>query len=163
MADGDDDVFMVEYSIVGQGPPMAAEGAVEEPWEAPADGDTTPPPSPHAAAGEASGGSNGAQAVEFASPPAGGDDNLDTDHDEDAPLLFRKLKNILGPSSLLGFAPRALLTEELHAVSSDEPASFTEAERCPSWRKAMMEERSRLRTIRPGALLISRLGGGRLG
>jgi len=30
--------------------------------------------------------------------------------------------------------------EELHAVSPDEPASFAEAERCPSWRKAMMEE-----------------------
>ena len=31
MADGDDDVFTVEYSIVGQGPPTGAEGAVEAP------------------------------------------------------------------------------------------------------------------------------------
>jgi hypothetical protein len=38
-----------------------------------------------------------------------------------------------------GFAPRALVAEELHVVSSDEPASFTEAEHNPSWRKAMME------------------------
>ena len=30
--------------------------------------------------------------------------------------------------------------EELNAVSTDEPASFTEAERSPGWRKAMMEE-----------------------
>ena len=80
------------------------------------------------------------QAVEFASPPTGGDDNLDADHDEEAPLRFRKIENILGPTSPLGFAPRALLMEELHTVSPDEPASFAEAERCPSWRKAMMEE-----------------------
>jgi hypothetical protein len=140
VADGDDDVFTVEYSIVGQGPPTAAEGAAEAAWDGPVDSDTTPPPSPHATAGEAAGGSGRAQAVEFASPPAGGDDNLDADHDEEAPLRFRKIENILGPTSPLGFAPRALLMEELHAVSSDEPASFAEAERCPSWRKAMMEE-----------------------
>jgi hypothetical protein len=38
------------------------------------------------------------------------------------------------------FAPRALVAMELHVVSSDEPTSFTEAERNLSWRKAMMEE-----------------------
>jgi hypothetical protein len=37
-------------------------------------------------------------------------------------------------------APRALVAEELHMVSSDESASLAEAERSPSWRKAMMEE-----------------------
>jgi hypothetical protein len=39
-----------------------------------------------------------------------------------------------------GFAQRALVAEELHVVSSDEPTSFTEVEHSPSWRKAMMEE-----------------------
>jgi hypothetical protein len=39
-----------------------------------------------------------------------------------------------------GFAPRALVAEELHVVSFDEPNSFTEDERRPSWRNAMMEE-----------------------
>jgi hypothetical protein len=39
-----------------------------------------------------------------------------------------------------GFAPRALVAEKLHVVSSDELASFTEAEHSLSWRKAMMEE-----------------------
>jgi hypothetical protein len=39
-----------------------------------------------------------------------------------------------------GFAPCALVVEELHVVSSDEPTSFTKAERNPSWKKAMMEE-----------------------
>jgi hypothetical protein len=38
------------------------------------------------------------------------------------------------------FAPRALVPEELHMVSTDELTSFTEAERSSSWRKAMMEE-----------------------
>jgi hypothetical protein len=78
--------------------------------------------------------------VEFASPPAGGDDHLDVEHDEDAPLRFRKLDNILGSLLPTRFVPRALLMEELHAVSSNEPASFAEVERSPSWRKAMMEE-----------------------
>jgi hypothetical protein len=32
------------------------------------------------------------------------------------------------------------VAEELHVVSSDEPASFGEAEHNPSWRKLMMEE-----------------------
>jgi hypothetical protein len=39
-----------------------------------------------------------------------------------------------------GFTPHALVIEELHVVSSNEPASFAEVERSLSWRKAMMEE-----------------------
>jgi hypothetical protein len=39
-----------------------------------------------------------------------------------------------------GFTPHALVIEELHVVSSNEPTSFTEVERSLSWRKAMMEE-----------------------
>jgi hypothetical protein len=38
------------------------------------------------------------------------------------------------------FAPCALVAEELHVLSSNEPASFIEAEHNPSWRKAMMLE-----------------------
>jgi hypothetical protein len=38
------------------------------------------------------------------------------------------------------FVACALVAEELHVVSSNESASFTEAEHSPSWRKAMMEE-----------------------
>jgi hypothetical protein len=65
------------------------------------------------------------------------DENLDADHDDDAPLHFRSMSDILVTP---GFAPRALVAEELHVVSSDTPTSFTEAEHNPSWRKAMMEE-----------------------
>jgi hypothetical protein len=65
------------------------------------------------------------------------DENLDVDHNDDAPLRFHSMSDILVTP---GFAPCALVAEELHVVSSDEPASFTEAEHNPSWRKAMMEE-----------------------
>jgi hypothetical protein len=65
------------------------------------------------------------------------DENLDVDHNDDAPLRFHNMSDIL---VTLGFAPCALVAKELHVVSSDEPASFTEAEHNPSWRKAMMEE-----------------------
>jgi hypothetical protein len=65
------------------------------------------------------------------------DENLDADHDDDAPLSFCSMSDIL---TTPGFTPRALVVEELHVVSSDELTSFTEAERSPSWRKAMMEE-----------------------
>lgn len=126
---GNNDVFMVEYSVANQESPVADEAP------AVADGELTPPP--HAGGGaepEAHG------EVEFASPPSEAGDLLDVDHDDDAPLRFRKLDNIIGPASPLGFAPRALIAEELHAMSSDETASFAEAERSPSWRKAMMEE-----------------------
>jgi hypothetical protein len=65
------------------------------------------------------------------------DENLDADHDNDALLHFHSMSDILATS---GFAPRALVAEELHVVSSNEPASFAEAEHSLSWRKAMMEE-----------------------
>jgi hypothetical protein len=65
------------------------------------------------------------------------DENLNADHDDDAPLHFRSMSDILMTPD---FAPRKLVADELHVVSSDEPASFTEAEHSPSWRKAMMEE-----------------------
>jgi hypothetical protein len=37
------------------------------------------------------------------SPPS---DNLDADHDDEAPLRYRKLTNILGPGTPPGFAAR---------------------------------------------------------
>jgi hypothetical protein len=43
------------------------------------------------------------------------DDNID--HDNDALLRFRSINDIL---RTVGFAPRPLVAEELHAVSSDE-------------------------------------------
>jgi hypothetical protein len=56
-------------------------------------------------------------------------DNLNADHDDDAPLHFPCINDILGTAR---FAPRALIAKKLHVVSSDEPTSFTEAEHGPS-------------------------------
>jgi hypothetical protein len=65
------------------------------------------------------------------------DENLDADHDDDTPLRFRSMSDILVTS---WFTTRALVAEEMHVVSSDEPTSFTKAERSPSWTKATIEE-----------------------
>jgi hypothetical protein len=65
------------------------------------------------------------------------DDNLDINHDDDTSLNFSNINGILG---MVGFSPHTLVAEELHVVSSNEPASFAEAEHSPSWRKVMMEE-----------------------
>jgi hypothetical protein len=65
------------------------------------------------------------------------DENLDADHDDDAPLHFRSMNDIL---TMLGFVLRVLVAMELHVMSSNELVSFTEAKRNPSWRKVMMEE-----------------------
>jgi hypothetical protein len=112
---GGDDVFTVEYTTTGPTAPMADE-ADEAPIE------ESPLPA-------------GAGDTEVDDDVD--DENLDADHDDDAPLRFRSMSDILVTP---GFAPRALVAEELHVVSSDEPASFTEAEHNSSWRKVMMEE-----------------------
>jgi hypothetical protein len=51
------------------------------------------------------------------------DENMDADHDDDAPLYFRSMSDIL---TIPGFTLRALVAEELHVVSSDELTSFAE-------------------------------------
>jgi hypothetical protein len=56
-------------------------------------------------------------------------DNRDADHDDEALLYLCSINDIL---RTIGFPSCALVAEELHVVSSDEPTSFVEAERCPS-------------------------------
>jgi hypothetical protein len=63
------------------------------------------------------------------------DDNLNANHNDDVPLHFHSINDILG---MARFVPHALVAEELHVVGSDEPTSFTKVERSPSWRKVMM-------------------------
>jgi hypothetical protein len=112
---GGDDIFTVEYTMIGPTAPMV-DGADEAP-------------------------------TEESSLPAGAgdtevdddtdDENLDADHDDDASPRFCSMSDILATPI---FLPCALVAEELHVLSSDEPASFIEAEHNPSWRKAMMLE-----------------------
>jgi hypothetical protein len=112
---GGNDIFTVEYTSTGPVAPTA-DGADEALTE-----ESLLPP--------------GASAMEV------DDDvdyaNLDADHDDDAPFRFHGMNDIL---AMPGFAPNAPVAEELHVVSSDEPASFTEIDHSPSLRKAMMEE-----------------------
>jgi hypothetical protein len=112
---GGDDVFTVEYTTTGPTAPTV-DGADEAPTE------DSPLP---------------AEASDTKVDDDVDNENLDADHDDDAPLHFCSISGILATP---GFASRALVAKELHVVSSDEPAFFTEAERNLSWRKAVMEE-----------------------
>ena len=76
--------------------------------------------------------------MEFASPPEGEAD-LDADHDDDAPLRFRRLDNVLGSSSAPGLA-HWQLEEHLLLASDVEPSSFAEAQEHECWRHAMLDE-----------------------
>jgi hypothetical protein len=65
-------------------------------------------------------------------------EHLDADHDEDAPLKFKKMTNIIGPSTPHGFAERNV-PEELF-LAAEEPNTFSQAEKDASWKAAMTEE-----------------------
>lgn len=130
--DEDQNPFEVEFTMIPldnheplqetSSPPMpATPGALAE--------DRTPSPAP----------------IELVSPPSGEPD-LDDEHDG-APLRFRRVDNILGDAVVPGQAQREL-GDELHAVSAEEPTSFTEAEQEECWRAAMKEE---LRSIEDNA------------
>jgi hypothetical protein len=95
------------------------------------------PRSPTPASAGAAGNDNWEE--QLVSPQVMGEEDLDTDHDEDAPLRLRVIDDILGPTPPPGLA-RQVLTQELNAVSSDEPNNFDEAQQYPCWRRAMLEE-----------------------
>ncbi|KAL5654919.1 hypothetical protein ACJX0J_034238, partial [Zea mays] len=59
--------------------------------------------------------------ADFASPPEGFDENLDADHEEDAPLRFKRMNNLLGSASAPGLARREL-KEHLFLTSDAEPS-----------------------------------------
>jgi hypothetical protein len=76
------------------------------------------------------------EAVELAMPPMVLDPEL-FDDDDDVEVLhrYRRVSNLLGPDAT---APG--LAESLFLTSAEEPATVGEAEKEPSWRKAMLEE-----------------------
>ena len=67
------------------------------------------------------------------------EDFLDADHDDDAPLRFRRIDNVLGEAETPELAHRDL-EERLLLASDAEPASFEEAMRHDCWRHAMLDE-----------------------
>jgi hypothetical protein len=128
----DDDVepFQVEHIIMAPveqgGPATTSPTSTPRPATPPA---PTTPPTPVPAP---------SPAIEFDSPPTGELD-LDGDHDDDAPLRFRTLDNILGASSPPRPAEREV-AEELMVAIGDEPATAEEAKHIAEWRDAMIEE-----------------------
>ncbi|CAA6675270.1 unnamed protein product [Spirodela intermedia] len=145
-----DDMFTLEYAVGNQVPPEL-DGAIEVLDDDAPGPEPMSPPSVHYSGGAAP-IEDGGEEVEFATPPSVHIDHLDANHD-DAPLRFRKIDNIVGLASPRGLASRALIAEELHAVSSDEPVSFAEAEGHPSWRKAMEEEMASIEENRTWSLV----------
>ncbi|KAK3147062.1 hypothetical protein QOZ80_3BG0277590 [Eleusine coracana subsp. coracana] len=78
--------------------------------------------------------------IEFTSPPERELD-LDDDHDDDAPLRFRALDNVLGSTSPPQYADRREAPASLMvAIEDDEPATAEEAKRVKEWRDTMIEE-----------------------
>ena len=71
--------------------------------------------------------------TEFVSPPTAPD--INDDHDDDAPLWFRALDNVLGPADTPGLAEREFVVDEelLLATGDDEPATFEEARGDTCW------------------------------
>lgn len=76
--------------------------------------------------------------IEFASPPSDELD-LDVDHDDNVPLRFRTMENILGTPLAPGLAEREVAEELMVAVGEDS-ATAEEAKRNKEWRAAMLEE-----------------------
>jgi hypothetical protein len=70
------------------------------------------------------------------SPPL---ENLDADHEDDEPLKYWKLGDILGLGSPPGHALRNT-SEQLFLTNEEEPATFGQAKQKESWRAAMTEE-----------------------
>jgi hypothetical protein len=145
---GGDDIFMVEYATISQ-VALEIEWADEEPAEQ----------SPLPATDNDTEVDNDIDNLDanHNNAEVGDDvdnDNLDADHDDDRLLGFRSINNIL---RMAEFVTRALVVEELHMVSSDEPTSFTKAERRPSWRKVVMEEMKPSRRMTLGASSINHL------
>ena len=79
----------------------------------------------------------------FASPPSIADEDLDAEHEGDAPLRFCTIKNILCPAKTPGIAQRDT-EEDLLLANVDEPATFDQAMTHEYWRKAMLDEMTSL-------------------
>lgn len=78
--------------------------------------------------------------IEYATPPGSGlSEQLDADHDDEAPLRFRHVDNIIGQSTPPGFVDRNL-EEHLMLASDAEPTSFGEALKHEHWCHAMLDE-----------------------
>jgi hypothetical protein len=74
--------------------------------------------------------------VEFATPLEEDEERLDAYYDDDEPLCYRMMTNIIGDHP----PPPQRLFTELHLTHTGEPANFAEAKDDPAWRVAMEQE-----------------------
>ncbi|WVZ51167.1 hypothetical protein U9M48_002333 [Paspalum notatum var. saurae] len=130
-----DDEFVIEYTTVAH--PEVTTTLQPRRWED-TSGPSTPAPTSHATPAPTV-HATPAPTIVFASPPSGAQDDLDVEHDDDAPLRFRTIDNILGPVTPPGMAHRDR-GESLLVANADEPATFEQAHTHECWRKAMLDE-----------------------
>lgn len=101
---------------------------------------TTPPASTPTQQGSSEEAAATPEDVQFVSPPQDPGEALDAEHDEDAPLRFRAMEDVVGPGTPPGYDVRDLGAGRLLVVSAEEPASVKQAMEESCWRQAMEEE-----------------------
>jgi hypothetical protein len=77
--------------------------------------------------------------TQFMSPPPEHEENMDADHDDDAPLRFCAIDSVIPAGSSTPRPIPRILDSELHFTSAEEPTTFTAAD-CEPCRKAAMTE-----------------------
>ena len=78
--------------------------------------------------------------IEFLSPPStGASQHQDADHNEDVPLRYHDIDNMLGPATPPRFTAREL-EDHLLLASEAEPATFKEALEHENWRHTILDE-----------------------
>ncbi|WVZ97328.1 hypothetical protein U9M48_042876 [Paspalum notatum var. saurae] len=102
-----DDEFVIEYTTVAH--PEVTTTLQPRGWED-TSGPSTPAPTSHATPAPTV-HATPAPTIVFASPPSGAQDDLDVEHDDDAPLRFRTIDNILGPRGRTSLWRKAMLDE----------------------------------------------------
>jgi hypothetical protein len=127
-----DDIFRVEMMTIGYGGQTQDPSAAASTPSAP----RTPASAPASISTEQATPTD----TQFVSPPPNLDEGLDADHDEDAPLRFRPVDDIVGPGTPPGPIERDLGENRLLAISAEEPASLIQAKQEACWRRAMEEE-----------------------
>lgn len=103
--------------------------------------------------------STGTPNATFVSPLAGYDEDLDANHDEDTPLRFRAVDDIIDNESPPRYIVRHLGARKILVVSAEEPTSLADAQRnhVGAWQWRSCSPSS---ITTPGHSVISRMTGG---
>ncbi|WVZ81795.1 hypothetical protein U9M48_029136, partial [Paspalum notatum var. saurae] len=133
-ASGDDE-FVIRYTTVAH--PEVTTMLQPQPRED-TPGPSTPAPTPHAMPAPTP-HATPSPTIKFATPPSVAEEDLDAEHDDDVPLRFRTVDNILGLATPRGMAHQDQ-DEDLLLTSTDEPTIFEQAQAHECWRKAMLDE-----------------------